>query len=180
MNLKWSPEFGRFEAEFHDFQADHAVAKAAGFKCDGPPSWVWSTSKALVLKQLRENKPPTVSLTITPEARAQYERLLPNEEKNAEVRAALAVAKKAVKKQQAKVEREAEKHVLVVPEKGYIGAEDLPPMPPCKMGFVPPPPPETKCMVCRSPIYDYEYASEGPFMCLWCAKNLLDKSENLC
>ena len=165
MNLRWNPNSLRFEADFHDFQTDLTAVKAAKFKCDGPPTWVWHTIDALALKYLREHKPPI--LTITQEARAEYERLLPIAEKSAEVKAALAVVKKAAKKERAKAERQAEPVELRIPEKGYIGAEDLSPMPPfvsqnapCLVR------PIGTCRVCKGFTYDPEIND----LCLWCDK----------
>jgi len=181
VNLRWNGQLHRFEAELGSggFRADLDAVKAAGFKCDGPPSWTWHSVKALPLKYLRENRPPV--LTIEVEARAQYERLLPIEEKNAEVRAELKEAKKIVRKQRAKIERQAELVELHIPEKGYIDTEDLPPMPPFQSSHLIAPPPTVLCFVCKCPVYPYEYAegTKNP-ACLYCQKIVLDNAEEVC
>lgn len=186
MNLRWNGELHRFEAELGSggFRADLEAVKAAGFKCDGPPSWVWHSAKALPLKYLREHRPPV--LTIQDDARAQYERLLPIEEKNQEVRAELKKAKKEIRKQQAKVERQAELVEICIPHKpgelyDFLGAEDLPPMPPRENAYVRPPSPTVLCYVCKEPVYEFEYAegTENP-ACLWCQKIVLDGDEEIC
>src|SRR6516164_6336026 len=94
MNLTWNTEKRRFEAKFTDFQTDLALVKEAGFKTDGPPQWVWYTPKAMVVATLR-GKP---GMTITPEARAQFNLLHPVEEQNAKTKAAMAEHQKALRK----------------------------------------------------------------------------------
>jgi hypothetical protein len=181
MNLRWNQELCRFEAQLGSggFKADLAAVQAAKFKCDGPPTWTWYSAHALPLKYLREHRPPV--LTIEAEARAQYERLLPIEEKNAEVRAKLAEEKKVIKKQQAKIERQEALVEIKIPEKGYIGVEDLPPALPFKVSHQITPQPHVLCFVCGAPTYTYEYPEgmEHP-ACLYCQKIVLDNAEEVC
>lgn len=182
MHLKWNSTERRFEAELGSggFRADLEAVKAAGFKTDGADSgWIWYSLKAMPLKWLRENRPPI--LTITTEARVEYERLLPVEENNARLKAELDVHKKALKKTLDAEKRQSSKKALVIPEKGYIDAEDLPPFPPSEKKYVAPPPPTTLCFICYSPIYPYEYSegTENP-ACLWCQKKVLDISDEVC
>lgn len=176
MNLRWNGTFRRFEVEFSsDFQGDLAAVKAVGFKTDGAPEWIWHTQKVTVLQKLRENRPAS-GLTITPEARAQYTPLAELEEKNAKIKAALAVHTKEQKKKLENAKKDA--NALVVPEKGYIGAEDLPPQPVRATAYNPPPPPTTKCIICADPIYFYE--KQDPPTCLWCEIIVLDNATEVC
>ncbi len=181
MHLKWSQFERRFEAELshNNFQEDLEGVKAAGFKSTGPPTWVWYSLKAMPLKWLRENRPPV--LTIEAGARTEYERLLPVEENNARLKTELQAHKKALKKTLDREKRQGELITLVIPEKGYISAEDLPPMLPSEKQYVPPPPPNVLCFVCRSPVYPYEYTEgiENP-ACLWCQKKVLDFCDEVC
>lgn len=176
INLKWNQFERRFEAELSrdNFQIDLEAAKEAGFKTDGAPAWIWYSIKAMPLKWLREHRPPM--LTIEADARVEYERLLPVEENNARLKTELQVHKKALKKTLDREKRQGELRTLVIPHKpdelfDYIGAEDLPPMPPFEKQYVSPPPPDVLCIVCKSPVYPYEYA-EGTenSACLWCQK----------
>lgn len=171
MNITYNTALGRFEAQFsQDFQGDLAAVKAAKFRCDGPPSWLWWTVKLATLNHLREHKPIS-GLSITEGAFAQYTRLTEMEAVNAVARAQFAPIK--AEQTKAKVNRrklaieERTYTTLVIPEKGYIGKEDLPPMPPPDNPFVPPPPPPTTCFVCSQPTYFYEL----PDLCLFCEKN---------
>ncbi len=181
MHLKWNQSERRFEAELSrdNFQMDLEAVKTAGFKTDGAPAWVWYSIKAKPLLWLREHRPPL--LTINADARIEYERLLPVEENNARLKAELNVHKKALKKTLDREKRYGELHKLIIPEKGYIGVEDLPPMPPFEKKFISPPPSSVLCFICDSPIYPYEYAEgvEKP-ACLWCQKKVLDFSEVVC
>ncbi len=171
MNIAFNAAYGRFEAQFsQDFQGDLAAVKAAKFRCDGPPTWLWWTVKIAALNHLRENKPAS-GLTISEEAYAHYTRLSELEAKNAEARALF----QPIKDKQTKVKKERRKEqvkeqnytTLEIPEKGYIGAEDLSPQPALEKPYTPPPPPETTCYVCGQPTYFYELAD----LCLFCENN---------
>jgi len=174
VNLRWN---GRFEAEFSsDFQGDLAAVKAAGFKSDTSSGvWIWHTSKAGPLTKLRETRPPS-GLTITPEAKSQYIPLAEMEEKNSKIKTEAKEYSKSIKKKRDVVEQI--KRALVIPEKGYIEASDLPPMPPNPKKYVPPPPPDTLCIICGAPVYFYELQS--PPTCLWDEKLVLDFSNEVC
>ncbi len=179
MNLRWNGTFRRFEAEFStDFNGDLAAVKAAGFKTDGAPEWIWYTYKAGPLTKLRTENRPAFGLTITPEAREQYTSLWTVEEKNAKIKAELAAHNKTLKKK-LKIE-EQESKAIKIPEKGYIDASDLPPMP----SFVQPRPESSinlnapKCIICRGTVYFYE--KQDPPTCLYCEKIVLDNATEVC
>jgi hypothetical protein len=176
MNLRWNGTFRRFEAEFsQDFHGDLAAAKGAGFKTDGAPEWIWYTYKAGPLGKLRENRPAS-GLTISPEAREQFVSLWAVEQKNAETKALLAEHNKELKKKLKMQEQEGK--ATPIPEKGYIDASDLPPLPPTATRYIPPPPPTTLCCICRAPVYFYE--KQDPPTCLFCEKIVLDISDEVC
>jgi hypothetical protein len=176
VNLRWNGSLRRWEAEFStDFNGDLAVVKAAGFKTDGAPEWIWYTYKAKPLTTLKDNRPAS-GLTITPEAREQYTSLWALEQKNAELKAQLTEHNKALKKK-LKIE-EQEGKATPIPEKGYIDASDLPPQPPHIRLYTPPPPPKTKCIICGDPVYFYE--KQDPPTCLWCEKIVLDNDGEVC
>jgi hypothetical protein len=175
MNLRWNGSLRRFEAEFSDFSGDLTAVKAAGFKTTGAPQWVWYSVKAAPLTKLRENRPAS-GLTITPDAREQYTALLKVDESNAPVKAALEAHKKTLKKRAKIVEQE--KNAVVIPEKGYIDASDLPPQPTHVKLYTPPPPPDTRCIICGDPVYFYEQLN--PPACLWCSKICLDNVSEVC
>lgn len=177
MNLRWNSEQYRFEAEFSpDFQGDLAAVKAAGFKTTGAPSWVWHTYKAASLNKLRENR-PTSGLTISPEARANFTRLWTVEERNAKVKAELAEHKKQLKKTLRIQEQEG--NAVPIPEKGWVGKEDLPVKLAITLSIKPSPPlAGPKCIVCGDVVAFYEV--QNPPTCLWCEKLVLDNSLEVC
>jgi hypothetical protein len=174
VNIRHNYVLHRFEAEFTpDFAGDLAAVKAAGFKTDGPPAWIWHTSKISVLNKLRENKPAS-GLTITPDGLEIYQRLAEQEQKNAEVKKQWAEAKKKAKKEQKSMEQEVTSELLFPPGKDYIIAEDLP----FKSPFISemPPIPRHKgpwCHICGQPVYP-QYEKISPPTCLYCEK-MLDK-----
>jgi hypothetical protein len=174
VNLRWN---GRFEAEFSaDFQGDLAAVKAAGFKPDTTSgAWVWWTAKASVLGKLRENRPAS-GLTIAADAKAHYASIAEMEAKNSKIKAEAKEYTKSVKKKRDVTEQI--KHAPVIPAKGYIDKEDLSPQPPQVNKYVPPPPPDTKCIICGAPVYFYEL--QNPPVCMWDEKIVLDKSDDVC
>jgi hypothetical protein len=175
LNLRWNTSLRRFEAEFSsDFNGDLAAVKAAGFKTDGAPGWIWHTSKAGPLTKLRILRPGL--LTISPEARANYTLLSVAEARNAEIKAKAAEHNKTQKKKQ-KIQEQATR-AFIIPEKGYIDASDLPPQPAYVSPFAPPPPPETRCIICAAPVYFYEL--QDPPTCLFCEKIVLDNATEVC
>ena len=173
MNIRHNS--GSFEAEFTtDFHGDLAAVKAAGFRTTGPPSWTWWTTKLAVLNKLRENKPAS-GLTIAEDAYQAYLRLSEIEAKNAEVRAKFAPIKAEqdkVKKERKKKEVHDQTYIAVtIPSKpgsdfDYIGAEDLPPLPPFESKNPIPPHLGPWCCVCSAPVYPYELLN--PPTCLFC------------
>lgn len=176
MNLSWDAQNSRFIAQFSsDFQGDLAAVKSAGFKTDGAPAWIWYTFKAGPLTKLRSNRPPG-GLTITPDARANFTRLWEVEERNAKAKAELAQHTKQLKKN-LKI-KEQEGNAFDIPVKGFIETCDLPPMPVRKNDYIPPPPPNTKCCICESPVYFYE--KQDPPTCLYCEKIVLDNFVEVC
>jgi len=180
LNIVYNASYGRFEAQFStDFNGDLATVKGAGFKCDGPPTWTWWTVKLASLNKLRENKPIS-GLTINESAFQQYTHLAEMEAKNAEARKAFAPVAEEQKKAKKQRKREEEKErtytTLVIPPKpgelyDFIGAEDLPPMPPFEFKNLPPPWTGPRCVYCRQPVYLYEKQEPIP-TCIWCEKNL--------
>jgi hypothetical protein len=173
VNLRWDATFRRFIAEFSsDFQGDLAAVKAAGFKPDtSSGSWVWWTGKAAPLTKLRENRPAS-GLTITSEAKEQYAPLAAMEAKNTELKAEIAKANKELKK---KLKQSADSSM---PEKGYIDASDLPPLPPLENPYVRPPqdPNAPRCIVCKGLLELFLYGDDEPhpLACLWCQKSVLE------
>lgn len=177
MNLRWNGSLRCFEAEFSsDFQGDLAAVKAAGFKTDGPPNWVWYSNKAEPLNKLRESRPAS-GLTINPDAKEQFAALHAVELNNAKVKAELAGHKKALKKK-LKTEEVQVTHAVHIPPKGYIEASDLPPVESLCKQFIPPDKPTTLCIICADPVYFYE--QQNPPTCLWCSKIVLDNCTEVC
>jgi len=179
MNLAWNSELRRFEVEFHDFEDEQPRVKAVGFKTDGPPAWVWYSLKSEPLTKLKENKPAT--LTISPEARAEYSRLHVVELRNAEVKAQAKAAAKELKKKLKGDKADAMKpNEYLDEETGLIcyqvKLKEKPYVSPMKIAA----PPEEKCVVCQHPIYAYEYEAGAPQICLWCQKIVVDTGEELC
>jgi hypothetical protein len=168
MRIIWQNE--RFEAELspgEHWQSDMEASKAAGFKTDGPPAWVWASYKAAPLVKLKENRPSS-GLTISKDALDKFNALLPEEEKNAALLLMLKDAKKKIKKVQ-----EVEERVSELPEywkKGEFGKEDLPVevIARCsqKTEFRRPVKPKARCIVCDGPVYFYE--QQDPPTCLYC------------
>jgi hypothetical protein len=175
VNLKWNASLPRFEAEFSDFHGDLAAVKAAGFKTDGRPDWIWYSYKAEPLNKLRENRPAS-GLTITTDAKQQFAALHAVELNNAKVRAEFAEHTKALKKK-IKEETHEGMTLVVVPPKGYIEASDLPPFTPVCTQFNPPDKPSAVCIICGDPVYFYE--KQDPPTCLYCEKIVLDNSDGI-
>jgi len=175
MNIRHNS--GSFEAEFStDFHGDLAAVKAAGFRYDGGAR-IWHTEKLASLNKLRENKPAS-GLTIAEDAYKAYLRLSEIEAKNAEVRKQFA----PIKEKQEKLKKERKKkeihdliyHAVTVPPKlgqdfDYVGAEDLPPMPPFEFKNPILPHLGPWCYVCAAPVYFYE--KQIPPTCLFCENN---------
>lgn len=176
MNLNWNGTYNRFEAEFSaDFQGDLAAVKAAGFKTEGPPGWVWHSYKAEPLTKLRENRPQS-GLTITPEAREQFTALVTVEAKNAEMKAQLAAHNKELKKK-LKIE-EQEGKAFIIPAKGYIDASDLSP---CEIKYTPYvrlPWTGPLCSICSAPLLPFEL--HDPNICMYCEKTVIDDFTEVC
>ena len=178
MNLRWNTELRRFEAEFHNFASEQPMVKAVGFKTDGPPEWAWYTTKALVLAKLKG----TPGLTISPDAKVEFNRLLPMEERNEALKTE---AKKAKKELQKTLKNTAQDKLspteyldaitgivcLKVEPKAMPVPSTLEKIIDLK---------NTPCIICKTPVYSYEYAEGGPVVCLWCQKIVLDKPGEVC
>lgn len=187
MNIVYNSADGRFEAQFStDFNGDLAAVKGAGFKCDGPPTWIWWTVKLASLNKLRENKPIS-GLTINESAFQQYQTLSEMEAKNEAARAVFAPVKEEQKK--AKKQRKREEVIertytkLVIPPKpgefyDFIGVEDLPPMESKWKALERPPWTGPVCAYCNQPVYLYEKQEPIP-TCLFCEK-MLDNVPKVC
>ena len=179
MNLNWNAEQRRFEVQFHDFPNEQPRVKVAGFKTDGPPSWVWYSIKAEALTKLRESRPAV--LTISPEARTEYARLKEVEDRNAAVKAQLAEHKKALKKKLKTDKQDSIKPNEYFDEMLQCVCTKVEPKPSCIANpFVRPAPPEITCFICGCPIYWYEYSESQKPSCMWCQKEVLDNTSDVC
>jgi len=179
MNLNWNSTLRRFEVQFHDFQDEQPRVKAAGFKTDGPPAWLWYSFKSEPLTKIRNNKPAT--LTISPEARAEYTRLKEVEDRNAATKALMVEHKKALKKKLKTDKQDAMKPDEYFDEGLQCVCTKVEPKPYCSTNpFVKPAPPETTCFICGTPVYSYEYAETQKPSCLWCQKEVLDNATEVC
>lgn len=180
MNLRWNTDLRRFEVEFHDFASEQPLVKAVGFKTDGPPAWVWYSYKSEPLTKLRENKPSV--LTISADARSEYNRLHVVEQRNAEIKAQMQTATKELKKKLKTEKQDAAKpDEYLDPETGII-CQKIAPKPPIRvesLANLKKDPPAEKCVICGDGLYDYEYPLSGPKACFWCQKVVLD-IEELC
>ena len=191
MRIVWNSLDNQFEAELQsgaNWQADQEAAKTAGFHCAGPPSWKWYAGKAQVLKKLRENRPP--ELTITTDALEQFQKMSAQLDANAEVLNKLAEFKKQQKVIEKKAKRERAAAVASGEEKydadidgpippywegkEYITREDLPQEIIDKICRQTKPfyldPPHLQCVLCNDNVYLYE--KQEPPTCLSCEKDL--------
>ena len=176
MRILWNSTQNVFQAEFSaDFQGDLDAAKAAGFRTFGAPEWIWYAPPPGIkaLNRLKDNKPKS-GLTITEAALEKYKTLSVKYEKKEEIKKALKDARKAAKKEECSLPW------FDIPEKGYIDASDLPPMPPFVHTYVRPNYPHEFCFICgcEVPICSL-YKTEPLAICLWCEKEMDEKkSEN--
>lgn len=181
MNLKWNPTERRFEAEFSDFASEQPLVKSVGFKTDGPPAWVWYSYKSEPLTKLRENKPAV--LTISPEARAEYNRLHEVELRNATIKAQMKEAAKQLKKTLKRQKQDAMKPDEFFDEELQIVCNKVAPKPPIPVASLEKIRTDLstgKCIICGDNLYDYEYSPEGPKACFWCQKIVLDNTTEVC
>jgi hypothetical protein len=182
VNIRWNTEKYRFEAELGSggYKADLAAVQAAKWKCDGPPAWVWHSLKATPLEVLRTKHRPPV-LTISPEAREKFNAMFPLEKQTADLKAQMAEHKKALKKK-----LKADAADTCKPDEYFDEAlqcyciKVAPKTEPWVDKRVIAPPSDEKCAICGSPLYSYEYAPEGPKVCLWDQKIVLDNVEDVC
>jgi hypothetical protein len=178
MNLNWNAELRRFEVQFHDFQDEQPRVKAAGFKTDGPPAWVWYSIKAEPLTKLRNNKPAT--LTISPEARTEYTALKEAEDRNAAIKAEMAVHTKALKKKLKNDKLDAMQPDEYLDDAGFVCLKVAPKPLKTENLFVRPAPPEITCFICGTPVYSYEYGEGEAPACMYCQKIVLDNASEVC
>ncbi len=169
MRIIWNQIENRFEAELTPgplWVQDKDTVSAAKFSCLGPPTWVWYTTKPSVLTFLREHR-PEFGIVITPEALENYNRLKAQDDANAAVKAQLATARKALKKEQkyqakiavpgeTEVEHAAFTYLKIEPGESRIWADK----------YVRPTPPSLLCHVCQTPVYWHE--CQNPPTCLDC------------
>jgi hypothetical protein len=153
------------------WQAEMDLAKQAGFKCDGPPSWTWATSKALIVAKLKEHR-PTV-LEITPQALEEFNKLIHQEQENQKIIDQVKELKKEQRKKEKKAER-VEELLTSIPAywqgKDQIGREDLPQelierlskRTMLTIGKSS----NTLCQYCHEPVYFYE--KQDPPTCISC------------
>jgi len=173
MLIDYNPVSHLFVAQFsQDFQGDLDACKAAKFMTSGPPDWTWYAPPPGLpaLERIRKNKPAS-GLTITDAAYLVYQRLADIKAKNDEV-------KKLMKKAQAEAKKTPDKTPDAPDhdcgEHCWIGPKDLPPEPPYVSPYPKSIPPDLKCYVCQTFVYE-EYMLTEPFpVCLWCEK-VLDK-----
>lgn len=168
MRITWNPELREFRAELSqgsEWQKEQQTTKSSGFKSSGPPDWIWWTKKASVLTKLRDSRVSLglTTLTVTPDARLEYDKLVQTEAANAEVLRQLKEAKKAQKKDAADqpggtgFQYDAEGWAIV-------DADDSPVWAATKYNvsaF-----PTERCTVCQTPVYYYE--KRDPAVCLEC------------
>lgn len=169
MRITWNSTEQRFEAELTPgptWTQDKESLTSNGFKCIGPPLWIWFCLKPAILSKLRENRPIS-GLSITPEALQQYNRLKAQEDANATVKASLDAARKAQKKErkyQQRCEQLTEDETVHGPDFDYIrvepGESRIWSMPVISA------PPTTLCHVCQTSVYFHE--CQDPPICLEC------------
>ena len=166
MRIIWDDQENRFLAEFtpgEQWRQDMEAVKAAGFRTTGPSAWQWYAGTVETLENIRKN-PPKSGLLITEQALEKYKPLLEKFQQKQELRKQFKQAQKTAKKQSKDPEISGLTE-LVIPEKGYIDASDLPPF---ESKWVPWyfPKPDVYCFICEDPLYlpfpDY------PDVCIWC------------
>jgi len=168
MRITWNQELREFQAELSpglEWQKEQQTAKSSGFKSTGPPDWIWRTTKASVLTKLRNSRVEAglTTLTVTPDARAEYDKLLVVEAANAAVLKELKDAKKTQKKDLA--ESGASGFEYDADGWAIIDAGDSPiwTIEKYKVSAFP----TERCSVCQTPVYHYEKHDPVP-VCLEC------------
>jgi len=179
MRIIWNPNEQRFEAQFSAgeyWSSDQTAAQDVVFHTDGPPAWLWFTSKATPLVKLRSNRPAS-GLSITADALAAFNHLQEIEQRNAQIKAALKEAQKAQTKVQREYEREEQIGDFEPPVywqgKTSISRDDLPAdilVRSLRHELIPQSRavPTNACVICGDPIYFYEL--QEPPTCLSCEK----------
>jgi hypothetical protein len=169
MRITWNDELKEFRAELSqgsEWQKEQQTAKSCGFKSTGPPDWIWRTTKAAVLTKLRNSRALVglTTLTVTPDARQNYDRLVIVENANAEVLKQLKDSKKAQKKESqesgahgAGFEYDQNGWAIIEPADSTIWQH---------VKYKAPSPPADLCTVCSTPVYFHE--KHDPPVCLEC------------
>jgi hypothetical protein len=174
MLITYNPTDHRFELVLQSgptWQAEMESAKVAGFKCDGPPSWTWATSKALIVAKLKEHRPAI--LEITPQALEEFNKLISQEQENQKIIDQVKELKKEQRKKEKKAER-IEELLTSIPTywqgKDQIGREDLPAelieRLSKKTMLTIGKSSDKLCEYCKAPVYFYE--KQDPPTCLHC------------
>ena len=170
MRITWNPEMQEFRAELQpgpEWQMEQTAAKKAGFKSSGPPDWIWRTKKAGVLTKLRDSRVEVglTTLTVTPDARLEYDKLVITEAANADVLKQLRDAKKAQKKEKRET-ADTRGTGFEYDSDGWavIDAGDSPVWTAVK--YRPAAFPTERCTVCQTPVYYCE--KRDPAVCLDC------------
>jgi hypothetical protein len=167
VKIVWNESERYFEAIFasgDQWRSDLEAAKAAGFKTGGPPAWTWYTGKAEVLTKLKKHRPE--GITISETAMRMFTALNQQVQIKTELKKAFLAARK-IDKKASPDHRISGMTTMKVPARGYIIASDLPPYVSTYEKYIPPPPPDERCLICDEPIYFYEY-----LVCLWCEKGI--------
>jgi hypothetical protein len=174
MNIRYNAVAGRFEAERYA-TVDVPAIKAAGFKTEGPPTWVWHTNRVPVVEKLRADKPPS-GLTIDDDARVMYTTLKESFDRNSAIKAEARKLSLTQKKEEKQVAQALPQPADDCPMDGTL--------PPClfegrelkrpgylSSAYVPPAHPGPWCVMCKDPVYFYEMLAPWP-ICLSCEKEL--------
>lgn len=163
MRIIWNEEKSWFQAELTPgnlWRNDKDSIQAAGFRTEGPPSWIWYTTSSKTLNKLRESKPQS-GLTITELALQKYQAL---EKKAAE--------KTALKKQVKKIKKDLGIGPGALHESKYYFDRDMgfecvvvePKKSDYKWVAPKHPDPPARCVVCGDGLYWPDFND----ICLWC------------
>jgi hypothetical protein len=174
MNIRYNAMLGRFETESLN-SAETGILKAAGFKTEGPPSWVWHTSKVPVIQKIRANKPAS-GLTIDDDARAMYLNMEENFNKNAAIKAEARKISQAQKKEAKLTTKALPESPDDCPMDGTLppcifAGKELKPLVEFKSPFTPTTHPGPWCVSCQAPVYFYEMLAPWA-LCIWCERTL--------
>jgi len=162
LRIEWND---KFVCQFHDWKLEQPIAKAAGFKTDGPPQWVWSTHKIKPVIKLVKNKPAS-GLAMSKQAFQKYTELKQEHDRNEALRKQMKEARKAAADQSDDPSISG-MCTLVIPAKGYIDRTDISVVPSLVERQIITPMQFTGwCLVCGDELAFYEHYD----ICLWCSK----------